>query len=120
MSKPTPFHERCDSGTPPAFPAHTWVARPLHDASGNAPQATDSHPHVRGVEGDPTRLSGSGPGGPLWRGHRGRLPVHLDVYRCGNRVDGMSSLVVSEPGNGAGSLSTSTDTVPVSNSGDQY
>jgi len=32
MSKPTPFHERSDSGSPPAFPAHTGVARPLHHA----------------------------------------------------------------------------------------
>src|SRR5437588_13069117 len=72
MPQSIALHERGDGGSPPALPAHTGVARPLHDASGNAAQATDSHPHLRGVEGDPTRLSGSRPGGPLWRRYRGR------------------------------------------------
>src|SRR5437868_8071860 len=33
------------SGSPPAFSAQTWSAWPLYDASGNAAQAADSHPH---------------------------------------------------------------------------
>jgi hypothetical protein len=41
--------------------------RPLHHASGNAAQAADPDPHLRGVEGDPTRLSGSRSRGSLWR-----------------------------------------------------
>src|SRR5205807_9871476 len=69
MSKPTPFHERCDSGTPPPVPAHIGAARPLHDTSGNAAQATDSDPYLSGVEGEPTRLSGSGLAAPLWHRH---------------------------------------------------
>ena len=59
--------ECSDGGSPPTFSAQTRSAWPLHDASGNAPEAADSDPHLRGVEGDPTRLSGSGFGGPLWR-----------------------------------------------------
>jgi len=52
----TALHERSHSGSPPAFPAQTRPARPLHDASRNPAQAADSDPHVPGVEGDPTRL----------------------------------------------------------------
>src|SRR2546426_10062676 len=110
MSKPTPFYECSDSGSSAAFSAHTGVAWPLHNASGNAPEAADSDPHVPGVEGDPTRLSGSGFACPLWLGHRGRLPVHLDAHRCSHRLDGMSAPFVQESGNGAGRTPTSTDT----------
>jgi signal transduction histidine kinase len=75
-------------------------ARPLHDASRNPTQAADPEPHLRGVEGDPTRLSRSGPGSPLWQGHRGRLRVHADADRFGDWVDNMSSPSVPESGNG--------------------
>ncbi len=34
MSKPTPFHERCYSGSPPAFPEKGGSARPLHHGVG--------------------------------------------------------------------------------------
>jgi len=37
------------SGSPPQFSAQTRSAWPLYDASGNAAQAVDSHPHVRRV-----------------------------------------------------------------------
>jgi hypothetical protein len=77
------------SGSSAALPAHTGAARPLHDASRNAPEAADSHPHLRGREGVPTRLSGSGPGGPLWYRYRRRLLVHLNTHRCSHRVDGV-------------------------------
>jgi hypothetical protein len=48
-----------------AFPAQTRPAGPLHDASRNAAQAADSDPHLPGVEGDATRLPGSGTGAPM-------------------------------------------------------
>ena len=31
------------------------------------------------MEGDPTRISGSGSRGPLWNAGRGSLPVHADI-----------------------------------------
>src|SRR6266700_4947438 len=102
MPKPTAFHERSNGGSSPAFSTHTGSTEHLYDTSGNAPQATDPAPHVRGVEGDPTRLSGSRPGGSLWRRHRGRLPVHLDAHRCSDWLDGMSPPLVLEPGGGPG------------------
>ena len=64
------------SRPPPAFATHTSSAWPFHHASGNATQAADSHSHVPGVEADPARLRGGGPGGPWRHHHRGRLPVH--------------------------------------------
>jgi hypothetical protein len=53
------------SRSPAVLSAQTRSAWPLQDASGNAPEAADSDPHLRGVEGDPTRLSGSGTGAPI-------------------------------------------------------
>jgi hypothetical protein len=51
-------------------------------------------------------LTSSGPGGPLWHRHRGRLRLHADAHRCGNRVDGMSCPPAPESGNGSGTLPT--------------
>jgi hypothetical protein len=50
VPKPTAFHERGNGRSPPAFPAQTGPARPLHHTSGNIAEATDPDPYVRGVE----------------------------------------------------------------------
>ena len=115
--EPTAFHECCDSRSAAAFPAQTRPARPLHDTSRNAAEATHSHPHLRVVEGDPTRLSGSGSRGPLWHRHRGRLPVHANDHRRSNRLDGMPATLASERGAGAGCPPTRTHALPFSDPG---
>jgi hypothetical protein len=56
----------------------------------------------------------------LWHRHRGRLLVHLDHHRHSHRVDGVLAPLVPQSGNGAGSLPTSGDIVPLSHSGDRY
>jgi hypothetical protein len=84
------------------------------------PILADSHPHLRGVEGDPTRLSGSGSRGSLWHRYRGRLSVHLDPHRHSYRVDGVLAPVIPQSGNGAGSSPTGTRTVPFSDPGNRY
>jgi hypothetical protein len=103
------------SRSAPAFPAHTRSAWPLHHTSGNAAQTADSDSSLRGVEADPTQLDFQRNG----RAHCGTdieagslytLPTH----RRGNRMDGMSSPPLWESGNGAGSHSTSANTVPLS------
>src|SRR5689334_1441560 len=45
-----------DSGSEARLSTQTGSTGPLHHANWNAAQAPDSHPHVPGVEADPTRL----------------------------------------------------------------
>ncbi len=103
-----------------AFPAQTRPARPLHDTGRNAAEAADPGPHLPGVGGDPTWLSGGGPGGPLWHRYRGRLPVFPDAHRYSYRVDGVLAPLISESRSGAGSSPTGTPAVPFSHLGDRY
>ena len=43
---------------------------------------------------------------PLWYRHRGRLLVYADAHRCSHWLDGVPSLAVPQPGNGAGCAPT--------------
>ena len=63
-------------------------------------------------------LTFSGPGGPLWCRHRGRLPVYPDAHRCSTWLDRMSAPLASERGAGAGCPSTRTHALPFSHAGD--
>ena len=77
--------------------------RDQHHQAGAAAQAADPRAHLRRLERRAARLPRSRSRGPLWRGRRGRLPLHAHADRHRHRLDRVPALAAPDPGGrGAG------------------